>query len=122
MKFAACVLALAAVHRGAQAFAPANTFAARSIIAAPESPTALDFRRRNKKRGPKTFKPSNGRAKSGSKSITEPEVRALFELWNNALATGDSRIVAKRYAKQAVLLPTVSNVPRTDYSLIKDYL
>ena len=31
--------------------------------------------------------------------ITEKEVRALFELWNAALATGDSRIVASRYTK-----------------------
>ena len=31
--------------------------------------------------------------------ITEKEVRALFELWNSALATGDSRIVASRYTK-----------------------
>jgi uncharacterized protein (TIGR02246 family) len=37
------------------------------------------------------------------------------------LATGDSRIVASRYAKDAVLLPTVSDTPRTDYDSIKDY-
>ena len=30
---------------------------------------------------------------------TEAEIRALFELWNSALATGDSRIVASRYTK-----------------------
>ena len=30
---------------------------------------------------------------------TEKEIRALFELWNSALATGDSRIVADRYSK-----------------------
>jgi uncharacterized protein (TIGR02246 family) len=53
--------------------------------------------------------------------ITEEEVRSLFFLWNDALATGDSRLVAKRYAKDAVLLPTVSDTPRTDYDLIKDY-
>jgi hypothetical protein len=32
-------------------------------------------------------------------SITEEEVRSLFTLWNSALATGDSRIVASRYTK-----------------------
>jgi len=53
--------------------------------------------------------------------ITKDEVRALFELWNSALATGDSRIVAARYASEAVLLPTVSDTPRTDYDGIKDY-
>jgi hypothetical protein len=35
-------------------------------------------------------------------------VRSLFTLWNDALATGDSRIVAGRYANGATLLPTVS--------------
>ena len=54
-------------------------------------------------------------------SLTEPEVRALFQLWNDALATGDSRIVAKRYSSDPMLLPTVSDLPRTDYDGIKDY-
>ena len=33
----------------------------------------------------------------------------------------DSDTVAKRYAKKGVLLPTVSDTPRTDYATIKDY-
>jgi hypothetical protein len=49
------------------------------------------------------------------------EVRSLFGLWNDALATLDSSVVASRYAKDAVLLPTVSDTPRTDYASIKDY-
>lgn len=55
--------------------------------------------------------------------ITAKEVRALFSLWNNALATGDSRLVASRYATKTgtVLLPTVSDTPRTDFDSIKDY-
>ena len=52
--------------------------------------------------------------------ITEEEVRGLFQLWNSALATEDPDAVAARYAEKAVLLPTVSDVPRTDYALIKD--
>ena len=36
--------------------------------------------------------------------ITEKEVRALFELWNAALATGDSRIVASRYTKVRIYI------------------
>jgi len=54
-------------------------------------------------------------------AISKDEVRALFSLWNDALATGDSRIVAKRYADEPVLLPTVSDVPRTDFDSVKDY-
>ena len=53
--------------------------------------------------------------------ITKAEVRALFDLWNSALATGDSRIVAKRYTESCSLLPTVSDTPRTDYDSVKDY-
>jgi len=54
-------------------------------------------------------------------AITEQEAKDLFQLWNSALATLDPDTVAKRYAKNAVLLPTVSDIPRTDYGLIKDY-
>ena len=53
--------------------------------------------------------------------ITKDEVRDLFELWNGALATLDPEKVADRYSKRGVLLPTVSDVPRTDYPGIKDY-
>jgi conserved hypothetical protein len=54
-------------------------------------------------------------------SISEGQVRSLFYLWNNALATGDPRIVAKRYAADAVLLPTVSDIPRKDKTSISSY-
>jgi uncharacterized protein (TIGR02246 family) len=59
-------------------------------------------------------------AKIGQK-ITKDQVKDLFNLWNQALATLDSDAVAMRYAKNAVLLPTVSDTPRTDYNSIKDY-
>lgn len=36
------------------------------------------------------------------------EVRSLFNLWNDALATEDPAVVANRYSKNAILLPTVS--------------
>ena len=47
--------------------------------------------------------------------ITKDEVRALFNLWNGALATLDPKKVANLYSKKGVLLPTVSDIPRTDY-------
>jgi uncharacterized protein (TIGR02246 family) len=59
--------------------------------------------------------------KGPGKDISKDDVRGLFNLWNDALATGKSKTVAKRYAKEAILLPTVSDVPRTDFGLIKDY-
>ncbi|MGC9386521.1 MAG: SgcJ/EcaC family oxidoreductase [Hydrogenovibrio sp.] len=46
---------------------------------------------------------------------------ALFDQWNRALQTGDAKQVAALYAEDAVLLPTVSNVPRTNTAEIEDY-
>jgi len=63
----------------------------------------------------------SGKKDEVATEISPEQVRALFSLWNDALATGDSRLVAARYASDAVLLPTVSDTPRTDYDLIKNY-
>ncbi|SEL88814.1 SgcJ/EcaC family oxidoreductase [Rhodococcus maanshanensis] len=49
------------------------------------------------------------------------QVAALFDTWNQTLATGDPEAVADLYAPDAVLLPTVSNVVRTDRAGIVDY-
>jgi uncharacterized protein (TIGR02246 family) len=54
-------------------------------------------------------------------SITEDEVKGLFDKWNTALATGNPNTVTARYSDDAVLLPTVSNKPRTNHAEIKDY-
>ncbi|KAL7533886.1 hypothetical protein ACHAXR_011432 [Thalassiosira sp. AJA248-18] len=45
----------------------------------------------------------------------------MFDLWNDALRTGDPATVAKRYAREGVLLPTLSDVPRTDRVGTEDY-
>ena len=54
-------------------------------------------------------------------TITEAQVRALFSTWNSALATLNSTTVAQRYAAKAVLLPTVSDLPRNSSALIINY-
>jgi uncharacterized protein (TIGR02246 family) len=54
-------------------------------------------------------------------TMTDDQVRGLFHLWNDALATLDAETVAKRYASKSILLPTVSDTPRTDYEGIKSY-
>merc|ERR1712176_1135453 len=94
----------------------------RNIVSYRPSSSLAARRRVGRKRGPKG---GGSSAKVGGtvayKTVDEAQIRALFSLWNNALATGDSRIVAKRYAKDAVLLPTVSDTPRTDFAGIKDY-
>jgi hypothetical protein len=56
-----------------------------------------------------------------SQPITKTQVRELFDLWNDALRTGDPAVVANRYAKDGVLLPTLSDIPRNDHDAIQDY-
>ena len=53
--------------------------------------------------------------------INQQEVAALFDRWNASLATHDADKVTANYAPDAVLLPTVSNQPRTNSAEIKDY-
>ena len=45
----------------------------------------------------------------------------LFDRWNEALRSGDAQRVSRCYTEDAVLLPTVSNVPRLSRSEIRDY-
>ncbi|MFF7793018.1 SgcJ/EcaC family oxidoreductase [Streptomyces sp. NPDC007991] len=59
--------------------------------------------------------------KSPGKTATKAQVLGLFDQWNAALRTGDAHKVADLYAKDAVLLPTVSNHVRTDRAEIVDY-
>jgi uncharacterized protein (TIGR02246 family) len=58
---------------------------------------------------------------AGAEYVTAEETRALFDLWNDALATLDPKKVAARYSKDAILLPTVSDTPRTTPEAIEDY-
>lgn len=55
------------------------------------------------------------------KKATKAQIASLFDTWNAALQTRDSDKVADLYAKNAVLLPTVSNQVRTDRAQIVDY-
>ncbi|MFF7469026.1 SgcJ/EcaC family oxidoreductase [Streptomyces sp. NPDC008092] len=60
----------------------------------------------------------------GSRTAHEPskkQIAKLFDRWNAALQTGDPEKVAGLYAKDAVLLPTVSNKIRTNHAEIVDY-
>lgn len=52
---------------------------------------------------------------------TQKLVEGLFTQWNDALQTGSAKKVAELYADDAVLLPTVSNLPRTTPEEIEDY-
>jgi len=52
---------------------------------------------------------------------TQSEIAALFERWNNSLASGDPDAVADLYAPQSILLPTLSNTPRVTRDGRRDY-
>jgi hypothetical protein len=54
------------------------------------------------------------------KTITKEEVRALFNRWDEALATSNPRVIANLYSDDPLLLAT-SDIPRTDYESIMDY-
>lgn len=53
--------------------------------------------------------------------MTEKEVLALFEKWNDVLQTGDAEQVAALYDADAILLPTVSNQVRHNHAERVDY-
>ncbi|MFZ5757462.1 MAG: SgcJ/EcaC family oxidoreductase [Pseudomonadota bacterium] len=65
--------------------------------------------------------PDPGGHTASCRSISEQEVAALFDRWNNSLQTGDPRKVVANYAEHSILLPTVSNKPRLTPEEKEDY-
>ena len=55
------------------------------------------------------------------KATSKAEIAALFQDWNNALQRGDPQSVVRLYAKESILLPTVSNQPRLSAAEKADY-
>ncbi|MGP3924510.1 SgcJ/EcaC family oxidoreductase [Streptomyces sp. 8N616] len=71
-----------------------------------------------------THAPNSRAGHAAAKAPQNPgseEIRAQFDLWQAALATGDPERVADRYAPDGVLVPTMSNRIRTDRAGIVDY-
>ena len=56
-----------------------------------------------------------------AENISEKEVLALFDEWNNALQSGDPKNVAALYETDGILLPTVSNNVRHNPEEVEDY-
>ena len=55
------------------------------------------------------------------KAMTEAEVAALFDRWNQSLKTGRAEKVVQNYAPRSILLPTVSNKLRLSAAEKEDY-
>jgi len=53
--------------------------------------------------------------------MNDNEIKSLFEEWNTALQTGESKNVVALYGNDAILLPTVSNKVRHNHKEIEDY-
>lgn len=53
--------------------------------------------------------------------ITDQQVAALFDHWNQSLATRNSETVVANYAANATLLPTLENGPMVGHDAIKKY-
>jgi uncharacterized protein (TIGR02246 family) len=65
--------------------------------------------------------PAPAMAAEACAATDEAQVSALFDRWNTSLGTLDPDKVVALYAPDAVLLPTVSNRPRTTPADIRDY-
>jgi hypothetical protein len=55
------------------------------------------------------------------KEVSEAEIAALFDRWNNSLQTGEPKKVVANYLERSILLPTVSNKPRLTPAEKEDY-
>ncbi len=53
--------------------------------------------------------------------MTDADVLALFDEWNDALQTRDPDLMARLYSNDATLVPTVSARIRSDHEQIADY-
>lgn len=54
-------------------------------------------------------------------TVTKADIAALFEQWDQSLQTGKPSEVARNYADDAILVPTVSNKVRHTHPEIEDY-
>ena len=55
---------------------------------------------------------AQGARTESCKAVSETEIAALFDRWNQSLQTGDPHKVVANYAERSILLPTLSNKPR----------
>lgn len=53
--------------------------------------------------------------------MSESEVVALFNEWNNAVQSGDPKAVTAMYETNGILLPTISNQVRHNHDEIEQY-
>jgi uncharacterized protein (TIGR02246 family) len=52
---------------------------------------------------------------------SKSQVEKFFDNWNAALQTRDPKTIIALYAEDGVLLPTLSNIPRTNHQELENY-
>jgi uncharacterized protein (TIGR02246 family) len=62
-----------------------------------------------------------GHSQTGADAPSREEITKLFGKWNEALRSGKAEAVLKLYARDAILLPTVSDKVRHNHAEIKEY-
>ena len=65
--------------------------------------------------------PAEAQRRQACQPVTNAQVEAQFARFNAAWATRNPDTVTALFARDAVLLPTVSNTPRTNPAGIRDY-
>jgi uncharacterized protein (TIGR02246 family) len=65
--------------------------------------------------------PAQAQRRAACQPVTPAQVEAQFARFNAAWATRNPDTVTALFARDAVLLPTVSNTPRTNSAGIRDY-
>ena len=68
-----------------------------------------------------TAQPALASGPQSCAAIDTRQVEALFERWDRALRSGEPQQVSALYSSDALLLPTLSSVPRSDHDAITDY-
>ncbi|KAG7344368.1 calcium/calmodulin dependent protein kinase II association-domain containing protein [Nitzschia inconspicua] len=92
----------------------------RTLHRSPSDSTLYESSNNNKNGGDEV-KNSRLDVVPGPEDTTEQNIRSLFVLFNNALATGAPKLVAKRYAKDAVLLPSTNVDPVMTAEAIEEF-
>ena len=59
--------------------------------------------------------------KASCVATSKMKIAELFERWEKSLSTKDQEVVAGNYDDDAILLPTLSNFPRTTHEEIREY-
>ncbi|QQS01157.1 MAG: SgcJ/EcaC family oxidoreductase [Austwickia sp.] len=110
---------------GTSTSSPATTSATTSATSGTTSSSAPSTTGTSATGGTSGAAPTTTAITAGSTAtcqpVTEGEIAALFQRWNDDAASGDPDRVVENYAPDSILVPTVSNQVRTTAAAKRDY-